>query len=92
VRDDRAVWTCWKSGQVIWPIGELTMPAGQAEGGAAGPDLASAPWKRMLDVSGLEREYRVSGGTGCVSAAPNLAPPSPDLQNTSSFRPVRVTL
>ena len=26
VRDDRAVWTCLQGGQVIWPIGELTMP------------------------------------------------------------------
>jgi len=26
VRDDRAVWACWQSGQVIWPIGELAMP------------------------------------------------------------------
>jgi hypothetical protein len=23
VRDDRAVWSCWESRQVIWPIGEL---------------------------------------------------------------------
>ncbi len=32
VRDDRAVWTCWESGQVIWPIGELTMPGGARPG------------------------------------------------------------
>jgi hypothetical protein len=25
-RDDRAVWTCWESGQVISPIGQLKMP------------------------------------------------------------------
>jgi len=27
VRDDRAVWTCWQSTQVICPIGELTTPS-----------------------------------------------------------------
>jgi hypothetical protein len=32
VRDDRAVWACWESGQVIWPIGELTMPGGARPG------------------------------------------------------------
>jgi hypothetical protein len=32
VRDDRAVWTCWESRQVIWPIGELTMPGGARPG------------------------------------------------------------
>lgn len=26
VRDGRAAWVCWKSGQVIWPVGELAMP------------------------------------------------------------------
>jgi hypothetical protein len=25
VREDRAVWTCWESRQLIWPIGELTI-------------------------------------------------------------------
>jgi len=32
VRDDRAVWTCRESGQVIWPIGELATPGGARPG------------------------------------------------------------
>lgn len=36
VRDDRAVWTCWESHQVIWPIGELTMPGAARPGGRRG--------------------------------------------------------
>jgi hypothetical protein len=30
LRDGRASWVCWQTGQVIWPVGELVMPsAGQ---------------------------------------------------------------
>lgn len=36
VRDDRAVWACWESGQVIWPIGELAMPGGARPGRGRG--------------------------------------------------------
>jgi hypothetical protein len=36
VRDDRAVWMCWESRQVICPIGELAMPGGARPGGRQG--------------------------------------------------------
>jgi hypothetical protein len=29
LRDGRASWVCWQTGQVIWPVGELVMPAPQ---------------------------------------------------------------
>ena len=32
VRDERAVWACWESSQVIWPIGELAAPGGARPG------------------------------------------------------------
>lgn len=32
VRDGRAVWVCWESGQVIWPIGGLLMPGAARQG------------------------------------------------------------
>jgi hypothetical protein len=36
VRDGRAAWVCWESGQVIWPIGELEMPGGARRRGKRG--------------------------------------------------------
>jgi hypothetical protein len=37
VRDDRAVWTCWQTGQMLWPIGELPVQGG------AGPSTGREP-------------------------------------------------
>lgn len=32
LRDSRASWVCWQTGQVIWPVGELVMPSAGQEG------------------------------------------------------------
>jgi len=37
VRGDRAVWTCWQTGQVIWAIGELAVPGGTRPGRRRAP-------------------------------------------------------
>ncbi len=36
VRDGRAAWLCWESGQVIWPVGERAMPGGARRRGKRG--------------------------------------------------------
>ena len=36
VHNDHAVWMCWESRQVIWPIGELTTPADAPPGRSPG--------------------------------------------------------